>query len=354
LSLSALQSLTIFVLESVILADIFWIPPTPTLVLPSQQDLVIYDCILCIAAIFSFILCWDAVVHKNVIQTVAFTFINYFLLAYSSLQLSQHVSTWSSAIIDQPALASIPPYLDVLYLKIMVVVVVAFSSLAFTALTWELYREFGWTVFNKLGANLAVRRMFKAHLLLLTLLKLDVFFFVVNTAQMATLGIFASGNAETWIQVAIGVPLSVVTLAVAFYSLKTENKRFMMTFMALLMLALGFTLYQLISVVTTKETVSANAINRLIFFAVVTMLLELATLIQGYRCSRDFGKGLREHMQRYKYTNARRNSMIRPYYGDTTLTQERKDEACVAAEPEEGSVNEDDMATQQGQRWTLE
>jgi magnesium-transporting ATPase (P-type) len=153
---------------------------------------------------------------------VAFTAFNVFLLGYSIIQLMQHLETWSTIMALDPNAQFIPANVDNRYLQMSVVCVLGLCSLAFVALTWELYREFGWTVFKKLGANMVVRRMYKNHLTLLTLLKLDGFFFISYSAQMSTLAIWKQSASyyisSTWLHVALGIPLSLVTLLIGLFA----------------------------------------------------------------------------------------------------------------------------------------
>lgn len=97
--------------------------------------------------------------HKNTFQILVFTGFNFFLLSYALVQLLQHQNFWGALEKTHNWLSGVPQNLDNRFLLISVLIILSLFSVLFTLLARELYYEFGWTVFKKLGANLVVKRI---------------------------------------------------------------------------------------------------------------------------------------------------------------------------------------------------
>ncbi|RUP51349.1 hypothetical protein BC936DRAFT_148632 [Jimgerdemannia flammicorona] len=69
-------------------------------------------------------------------------------------------------------------------------------------------------IYKDLGADIEIRRMYQNHLCLLTLLKLDIFFFVGYAIQLITL--MPGGGSNSIIEFTIAIPISVLMLVFGF------------------------------------------------------------------------------------------------------------------------------------------
>ncbi|KAI8325366.1 hypothetical protein GQ54DRAFT_237973, partial [Martensiomyces pterosporus] len=261
----------------------------------TKESFIVYDVIFIVAQVFLLMLCWEAVAHKNTIQIIAATLFNVMCLIYSLIQYTTfYIRPTASAGIFQKDN-------DMRILQITTMVVYSLCSIAFAMLTWELYQLFGWKTYKKLGANLALRRAYKWHQILLTLLKLDIFFFISYSVQLATLVLRVS-DPETWVQIGVVIPSSVLFLVLAFWALKVEHRHVMLVVIACLGLSPAYFIYKLVRMnVGIDKTNDPYLDSRkyLTFFIVVTLALILVTVYVSVQCYRNFGIGLKEAIADY-------------------------------------------------------
>ncbi|KAJ9049452.1 hypothetical protein DSO57_1024257 [Entomophthora muscae] len=184
----------------------------------NDQTDIVYRLVFLVGKIFALIICWDAVTHKNTIQAISFVVFTFFCLFYAVLQLKSK-ETYG-------ATASITP----LFIP-AIIVVEACCTISYIVLTWEIYREYGWKIFKKLGANETIHRMYLHHQVLIVLLQLELFFSISVAVQLATL-LSTQTPTEKGLQIGLGIPLSVLVLTLGFYALVQEN-RFTMIFVIL-------------------------------------------------------------------------------------------------------------------------
>ncbi|KAJ1732168.1 hypothetical protein LPJ61_002172 [Coemansia biformis] len=266
----------------------------------TQQSFIVYDAMFIVAQLFLLMLCWEAVAHKNTIQIIAATLFNVMCLAYALIQYTTfYIRPSASAGIFQKDN-------DMRVLSITTMVVYSLCSVAFALLSWELYQMFGWKTYKKLGANLKLRRAYKWHQILLTLLKLDVFFFIAYSVQLATLVLRVS-DPETWVQIGVVIPGSVVFLVLSFWALKVEKKRVMIVVIVCLGLSPAYFIYKLVrmNVGVAKATDPyLDSRKYLNFFVSITLGLVLVTVYASIRCYRNFGIGLKEAIADYEARKA--------------------------------------------------
>ncbi|KAJ2080034.1 hypothetical protein H4R24_003368 [Coemansia sp. RSA 988] len=243
----------------------------------------------------SFIVYDEAVAHKNTIQIIAATLFNVMCLVYSLIQYTTfYIRPSTSAGIFQKDN-------DMRILLITTMVVYSLCSVAFAMLSWELYQMFGWQTYKKLGANLALRRAYKWHQILLTLLKLDIFFFISYSVQLATLVLRVS-DPETWVQIGVVIPGSVVFLVLSFWALKVEKRRVMIVVIVCLGCSPAYFIYKLVRMnvgIDKNDDPYLDTRKYLTFFIVVTLTLILVTVYVSIQCYRNFGIGLKEAIADY-------------------------------------------------------
>ncbi|KAF9129703.1 hypothetical protein BGW39_003893 [Mortierella sp. 14UC] len=150
------------------------------------RPLTAYYYIFILAEVFAVGLLWDAAIHKNSMQLVAFTLFEWCMVTYSGLQIWQHDQLFKDIGIPAEVLVKLGRKTTQMILFSQLGVQLA-ACLGITLLTWRLYSEFGWLVFRKLGADVSLRKMMKEYRLLFTLLKLDAFFFFGYAIQVVAL-----------------------------------------------------------------------------------------------------------------------------------------------------------------------
>ncbi|KAJ1922362.1 hypothetical protein IWQ60_006576 [Tieghemiomyces parasiticus] len=259
----------------------------------SSGSILVYDSLFIVGQLFFVVIAWEAVAHKNTIQVIATTCFNCLLFVYALIQYFNNVN-----IAPADSTAS-----NLLVLRLCLGAITGVCSIAFAALTWELFLDFGWKIFKKLGADLAVRTMFKRRQVLITLFKLDVFFFVGYAIQTATL-VLKVTDAETWVQIGVVMPGSVLVLTLGFYALHWENARCMLVVMFCLAVSPAYFIYRLVRMYTVGNHGTMDPYwdtrEYLLFFIIVNIVLILGTLYSCWLCYRDFGKGLKTRTLDYQ------------------------------------------------------
>lgn len=277
--------------------------------------ILINSSISVVGSIFALVLCWDSVVNKNVFQILAFTAFNFVLLVYSVFELTEYAQLWQ-LFITSPAPSNIRfaeadlNYLNMEHriLRLSLCAITGFASVSYIALSWECYLEFRWTNFKRIGANIQMQKMYKEKLKLLTLLKLDTFFFIAYLVQSAVIAVPINPDSivNSWLRIFIGIPLSVLMVSIAVYAEKQEKKYLMIFFLIMLFSSAIYLLTELTLIIK-----AIYQFSRLNFYIVVTVVFTIFTLIQGLICLRQYGRGLRAHLEKYRDENERRNSVRR-------------------------------------------
>lgn len=109
--------------------------------------------------------------HKNTIQIMAIVLFNCAMVGYAGVQVKQ-----ASDILVETSGVSLPnmirdffrraatPYHASQPYEIAVVSLMVIFALGFAFIAYKLYQEFGWTIYKKIGADLAMRGMSKGVL----------------------------------------------------------------------------------------------------------------------------------------------------------------------------------------------
>jgi len=129
-------------------------------------------------------------------------------------------------------------------------IVIAIAELAYIALAWTIYNEFGWKVYKFLGADRQIKKMFAVYQIYQCLVKFDVFFWVGFCVQFTFL-VLDSHSWEFYITVA-ALPLSVVLLVEGHLAARYENKWMMASFLSGCVGAMIYFSYKFIKVIVKK------------------------------------------------------------------------------------------------------
>ena len=135
----------------------------------------------------------------------------------------------------QHSLSNVPTqgglsHLPVNVLTTVLPIVISIAELAYIALAWTIYNEFGWKVYKFLGADRQIKKMFAAYQIYQCLIKFDVFFWVGFCIQIAWL-VLDNHSLEFYITCGALV-LSIVLLVEGHLAARYENKWMMITFLS--------------------------------------------------------------------------------------------------------------------------
>lgn len=121
-------------------------------------------------------------------------------------------------------------------------IVVSVAEIAFIALGWKIYHEFGWKVYKFLGADRQIKRMYASYQIYECLVKFDVFFWAGFSVQFIWL-VLQDSDWEYYVTCA-ALPLSIVLLVEGHLAARHENKWMMATFMSGCVGALIYFIYK--------------------------------------------------------------------------------------------------------------
>ncbi|KAF9156308.1 hypothetical protein BG015_006153 [Linnemannia schmuckeri] len=265
------------------------------------RPLTVYYFIFILARVFAVGLLWDAVI------------------SYSGLQIWQHDQLVRDIGIPAEVLKGLGDKTTQIILFSQLGFQIA-ACLAITLLTWRLYSEFGWLVFQKLGADVSLRKMMKEYRLLFTLLKLDAFFFFGYAIQVAAL------TDKHWQkgleEIAFAIPLSGIIILLGFCALRNENKVTMGGFISCLGLLIAYMIYRLVALYKTLTGDASTdpyffSRKTMTVFAALTLFMTVLALVNAIVMLYNFNKGLKEAMQQYR---VRRSGTIRSVTPSTHQT----------------------------------
>ncbi|RIB30359.1 hypothetical protein C2G38_2238304 [Gigaspora rosea] len=177
-------------------------------------------------------------------------------------------------------------YYDIPYTVIYFVL-----ALISTFISFKLYQQFGWNIYKKIGADLEIKKLYMKRLVSTTLLKYELYFFLL----------FLMLNGIRWIDLYDDDPtakaywnyhsfesiLVFFVALLAYQSIRLEWKIGMYIFFVL------WITYILDAILV----VGASALVHwyfLTFWALLFIILALATIVYGFMLMKGFGKGLKK------------------------------------------------------------
>ncbi|KAI1317633.1 hypothetical protein EDD11_008061 [Mortierella claussenii] len=303
----AIEALLVIIMQTVIVVKYFralrdspLIPLPGESVLPPYLDLrnqsrsiPAYLIVFVFAQLFQLVLAWDAVRAQNTIEMIAIVSFNLCCFAYSIFEISQTRRALDSSIQFLKADISVPALTESINpLLIVVVCVIGVSQCIITWLAYQLFQEFGWKIYKKIGADPNMKKMYRAYQIYLVLIKIDLFFFVGFSIQFIYLTLSAS-DAEYWLTILV-LPLTILILFIAVYAVRHESRRWMSTFIVAMFCGVAYFLFKVVRMYYgDKSTKYDGIIMFLTLFAALCLLTILVTIANAAVCYRNFDKGLR-------------------------------------------------------------
>ncbi|KAJ9625714.1 hypothetical protein H2203_004475 [Taxawa tesnikishii (nom. ined.)] len=243
-------------------------------------------------------LAYDALRLKNTIQIIGICVSDLALLTYAAVQTDQ-IKDAVNVLASQKKIRDdfwddVHPYL------IAIPCIIALCFVLLSGVAWKLYDEFAWTIYKHISADLRMKRRYLIFQIYIALLKFDFFFFLGFTVQF--LVVVKSPDAETWLTVA-AIPITVGILIMAGYWTRHESRFGMLIIIVLYFAAMAYFLFKLVRMYDTSNDRWLDylpARRSLTFFAIITVLLLVVTIINAIWCMINFGKGLKPIVQRRK------------------------------------------------------
>lgn len=250
----------------------------------------VYLSVFILSRLFQVVLVFDAIKNKNTIQLIGLCVFSVVCFGYSIIQINQVLNPKglnTSEAVDKTIVS--PP----LY---AVCILLAFVTLFYFFVSYKLYKEYGWEIYKKIGADTQMKRMYLHYQIFVLLLKIGVFFFMGFSLQFLVL-VLRADDPEFWLNI-IAFPITLLVLVVAVYGVRYENHRLIVLFISGLLFAAIYFICKIVKIYEPNDIRYYNKKNGLTMFASMTLISCLATAGQAYICYRNFGRGLSEHVKK--------------------------------------------------------
>jgi len=272
-------------------------PSQPNNIATASKKMPVYLSVFALAHVFQLGMALDAVYARNTLQFFALTVFNALFLVYAIIQSSE-VRNSLSSVSSQSGFSHIP----VNALTTVLPIVISIAELAYVALAWTIYNEFGWKVYKFLGADRRIKKMFAVYQIFQCLVKFDVFFWVGFSVQFTFL-VLDRNSWEFYVTCA-ALPLSIVLLVEGHLAARYENKWMMISFISGCVGAMIYFSYKFVKVIFQKHTSEfAPVWESLTTFSVIAIILLVVTFVYAWMVMRNFGRGLKDQISR-KQANA--------------------------------------------------
>lgn len=301
--------------------------PSQAQIIQTARVLSAYHGIFIVAQIFQLILLCDAMFHKNTIQILAIVAFNCAMVAYAGVQVKQAsdilvrtsddslpnmILTYFARAPDPTPYHASQPY-EIVVLSLMVVFASGFAFIAY-----RLYKEFGWTIYKKIGADLAMRDMYKIYQIFIMILKFDIFFQLGFSAQFLSVVVMQQGGYHVTTEftlskedvtgilathLILSTGATIILPFLAWFGLKRESKISMSCFIVGGLAALVYNIMKLNQVISNGQQRFPGSMKFLTFFLIVNIVLGMATMYLAWACMRNFNHGLNAHIGKVSGTN---------------------------------------------------
>ncbi|KAJ6119300.1 hypothetical protein N7523_003580 [Penicillium sp. IBT 18751x] len=263
---------------------------------PSSRTIPTFLALYSFGFLYELVLVYDALRMKNTIQIIGLCLCNVGLLIYGAVQVKQ-IRNAVSILSDNNKISPLvwaesEPFL------IIIPCIVGLGSVLMTLVAWKLYDEFAWTIYKHISADLRMKRRYLTYQIFIALLKFDFFFFLGFTVQFLTVVSSDKHDAEFYLTI-IAVPVTILVLACGAWFVRRESTFGMIVIILLFFAAMAyfcFKLYRMYDPLTSPFYLPARP--SMTFFAIITLVLIVITIVNACMCANNFNCGLKPHINK--------------------------------------------------------
>ncbi|BGP53804.1 hypothetical protein JCM8202v2_001376 [Rhodotorula sphaerocarpa] len=284
---------------------------------PQLGTVATYVSLFILAVLFELGIALDACRAKNIMTLGVLCVFQFLMLVYSSVLPGQLNRALKGTNADSPHVHKLTHAY-----AIVIVAVVALASVCMSAMLWPLYREMGWSVFRKIGADLLLRRMYTRYQIFVCLLKFDAFFLVGFSIQFL---ILVSGTPTVeMVLTIIALPVSLVALGFFAVIVRIESRVGVYGSWFVQAAGIAYFIYKMSRIFSERSRYEAVHAT-LTIFAVICIIMLVATFIMMGLCLRNFDKGLRDRIPGYDFSNSASALPLRSHRTPLDADDEKSD-----------------------------
>ncbi|KAF2277845.1 uncharacterized protein EI97DRAFT_274917 [Westerdykella ornata] len=262
--------------------------------------------------IYQLLLVYDALRMKNTIQIIGLVMYNGGILLYAGIQFDQIKDAIRT--LDDQRFIKLHFWDSIRPMLVALPVLMGLFTVIFAFLAWKLYDEFAWTIYKHISADVRMKRRYLNYQIYIALLKFDFFFFLAFTIQF----LVVVDNTTTVEQglTAAALAITFVLLFLAAWWVRRESIAGMIAIIIVYFIALAYFLFKLVRMYVAdlnRQQDYKPARKSLTSFAVLTILLLLATIVIACICTHNFNKGLKPHLTEKKIDRAKHDATEMPY-----------------------------------------
>ena len=316
--LALVQFLILSVIEAYVAFNISKVSSTLTKTAQETKDikvLQVYHILFIIAQAFQSLFVCDAVFSQNTISLLAVIIFNASSTVYSIIQQNQFMQLNFQ---DQSA----PEKLAVAKTTYPIIIVLSgFFTLLSLFFCWKMHKELGWKIYKSLGADMALKSMYRWYHTFILILQVDIFFYLGFSIQFIVLVLADENSTESGIlnsngriQIAIHAGIGIATAFALYFigsiSVKRENDKLFYAFFIGTIATLGYFLWKLSQIMDPSQANRFRSVQKsLTYFTFMCISLALGSLGVGGFVKSNFGNGLRTHLMG-ENSNSRKRWMV--------------------------------------------
>ncbi|KAJ3192955.1 hypothetical protein HK101_005684 [Irineochytrium annulatum] len=263
---------------------------------------VLYHSAFLAAVLFGVFVNWDAILQQNIIQLVAAIGYSIGMFVFTIIQIGQTQKTYnvinSMKSTDEVMLGVHGTKTDTTVLTVIEYILLIDTLiwvLYITWLAWQLFKEFGWRIYRRIGGNIQLEKEFRDYHLFLLCNKYSLFFVTVFAAIIIVMPNPGTAPIHVLAIPGYGIPPLIITLFLAYYGVRKERVRSMVIVTIINLGLIVFIIYFL------AYALNPDASNRnyegvelpITFFGALSLVMLIGSILFSYKCARNFGGGLK-------------------------------------------------------------